>query len=728
MQTAKNMKEYHEDLKEALENAFLRETLDKFAVAYRANRVTVFADMDEKELIAEVAASKDASLGRLDELFTQFAKEASRRGVHVHLAKTAADANELICRIARENKCKKIIKSKSMTAEEILVNHALEDQGCEVTETDLGEWIIQLRHEGPTHMVMPAIHLSRDQVADVFTEATKHKQENNIEKLVKVARRELRVKFAEADMGISGANFAIADTGTIGICTNEGNGRLTTTLPRVHVALCGIDKLVPNIHDALRIIRVLPRNATAQAITSYVSWMTGATECSVTKDKRKIMHIIFLDNGRAALAKDSACKEVLRCVRCGACANVCPVYRLVGGHKMGHIYIGAIGLILTYFFHGREKARNLIQNCINCEACKHVCAAGIDLPVIIQEIRARLNEEEGSPIESTLLGKVLSNRKMFHTLLRFGKWAQKPVTGGTPFIRHLPEIFMKGQGFRALPAIADKAFRDEWETIRPQAVGRADEWSGERSQAAAHIRVGIFAGCAQDFIYPEQLKAAVKVMAAKGCHIEFPMEQSCCGLPVQMMGERKAAENVALQNVKAFDAARYDYIITLCASCASHMKHNYQRLLADHPNMATAAQQYVERIKDFSSFVRDVLDVKDEDFNRSSEGVCYHSPCHLCRGMEVTEQPRALINAAGEYKPSAEEDVCCGFGGSYSMKFPEISSQMLDKKLTGLEATGATTLVTDCPGCVMQLRGGEEKRGNKLKVEHIAELLARQLK
>lgn len=715
MQPTENMKQYHARIKEALDNQFLRETLDKFAVAYRANRATIFADINEKELIAEVATAKDESLGKLEELFEQFKAEAAKRGVQVHRATTAAEANDLIRRIARENNCKKVIKSKSMTAEEIHLNHALEAEGCEVVETDLGEWIIQLRHEGPSHMVMPAIHLSRHQVADVFTEATHHKQESDIEQLVKVARRELRAKFVEADMGISGANFAIAENGTIGICTNEGNGRLTTTLPRVHVALCGIDKLVPTIHDALRIIRVLPRNATAQAITTYVSWMTGAAECTVTEDKRKNMHIVFLDNGRSALAKDPVCGEALRCVRCGACANVCPVFRLVGGHKMGHIYIGAIGLILTYFFHGRDKARNLIHNCINCEACKHVCAAGIDLPGIIQEIRARLNEEEGSPVESTLLAKVLANRKLFHTLLRFGKWAQKPVTGGTRYIRHLPEMFALGQGFRALPAIADKPFRDEWETLKSR-------------MSSGAIKVGLFAGCAQDFLYPEQLKAAVKVLTAKGCSVDFPMEQSCCGLPVQAMGERKAAESVALGNVKAFDPARYDYIVTLCASCASHMKHKYPRILAKHPDMATEVQQYVERIRDFSSFARDVLGLGEKDFNNTGETVCYHSPCHLCRGMGVTEQPRDLIAAAGEYKPTAEEDVCCGFGGSYSVKFPEISGPILDKKLTGLEASGATTLVTDCPGCVMQLRGGEEKRGDKLKVEHIAELLARRLK
>ena len=714
MQTAKNMKQYHQQIKESLDDAFLRETLDKFAVAYRGNRAAIFADLNEKELIAEIAAAKDESLGHLEELFARFSAEASRRGVIVHRAADAKEANRIICDIAAKNGCRKIIKSKSMTAEEIHLNLALEEEGCEVVETDLGEWIIQLRHEGPTHMVMPAIHLSRHQVADTFSEATGQKQDDAIVKLVKVARKELRAKFIEADMGISGANFAIAENGAVGICTNEGNGRLTTTLPRVHVALCGFDKLVPTIKDALRIIKVLPRNATAQAITSYVTWISGQVDCAANADSKKIIHIVFLDNGRLKLAGDPVCGQALRCVRCGACANVCPVYRLVGGHKMGYVYIGAIGLILTYFFHGHDKAKNLVQNCINCEACKNVCAAGIDLPTVIQEIRARLNEEEGAPLSSSLLSMVLKNRRLFHSLLRFGKWAQKPITGDSRFVRHLPDIFAAGQGFRALPAISDTPFRDEWEKLAPKV-------------SSGTIKVGLFAGCAQDFIYPEQLKSAVEIMAAKGCRVSFPDEQSCCGLPVQMMGERKSAVQTARQNIDAFAGCDCDYIVTLCASCASHMKHKYQALMGGEAGYDTKVKEFCGKIIDFSSFAVNILKLTSRDFTNDGESVCYHAPCHLCRGLDVTEEPRELMRAAANYIPTPEEDVCCGFGGTYSVKFPEISSQLMEKKLKGLEDSKAAILLSDCPGCIMQLRGGEEKRGRKLKVEHMAEFLARKL-
>ena len=715
MHSVRTMKSYHTELKESLDDSFLRETLDKFAVAYRASRVAVFADIDEKEAIRHIAEFKAACIERLDELYTRFAAEAAKRGVIVHRAATGEEANALICRIAAENDCYRIIKAKSMTGEEIFLNRALEEAGYEVVETDLGEWIVQLRKEGPTHMVIPAIHLSRNQVADLFSNTTGKKQESDPQKLVKVARRMLRGVFAHADMGISGANFAVAESGTIGLCTNEGNARLVTTLPRVHVALCGLDKLVPTVEEALRIIKVLPRNATGQRISSYVTWITGATECRQNPDDRKIIHIIFLDNGRSALAEDSVCKEALRCVRCGACANVCPVYRLVGGHKMGHVYIGAIGLIFTYFFHGKEHARTLAQNCINCGACKDVCGAGINLPAIIQELRFRLTEDDGAPLESSLLAAVMSNRKLFHSLLKFGKWAQLPVTGGSKYVRHLPSIFMGEQGFRSLPAIAKTSFREEWKEIK------------RTVPSAGSPRIGIFAGCAQDFVYPEQIRAAVKVLLSKGCAVDFPEDQSCCGLPLAMMGQRKTAMDVAIQNINAFLPGKYDYILTLCASCASHMKHAYSKLLGDRKEMAQQIHLFEERIIDFSSFVRERVVLEENDVPASTERVCYHAPCHLHRTLGVTTQPRELLALGADYIETQEECSCCGFGGMYSMKFPEISEQLLEKKLFRYVEAGASALITDCPGCVMQFRGGVEKRNETMVVEHMAEFLVRKM-
>ncbi len=718
MQKAKNLKEYRSELRESLDNDFLRTTLDNFAVAYRAGRANAFKDMDVRGLINDIACSKDAAAADHEALFNEFKTNAEAAGVHVHYATTGDEANQIIADIARKGNCRTIVKSKSMTAEETLLNHDLEDEGFEVIETDLGEWIIQLRHEGPSHMVMPAIHLSRYQVKDLFTDVTGKQQQEDIEKLVKVARRELRQKYVDADMGITGANFAVAETGGIGLVTNEGNARLVSTLPRIHVALMGIDKLLPTLHDALRILKVLPRNATGQQLTSYVTWITGANECFAegVEDNRKEIHYVVLDNGRSELIKDPLFSQVNRCVRCGACANVCPVYRLVGGHKMGHIYIGAIGLILTYFFHGKEKAKNLVQNCINCEACKDVCAGGIDLPRLIKDIHARILEEDGSPLPQKLLGAVLKNRKLFHTLLRTAKWGQRPVAGNDGFIRHLPMVFAKEHDFRALPVVAEKPFRDWWEENRPY----VDK---------PKLRVGLFSGCVQDFVYPEQMQAAVELFAANDVDMTYPMEQSCCGLPVQMMGEIKTSRDVTIQNLKAFEVGAYDYIITLCASCASHLKHNYPKLVADKPSLKLKADEFAAKVIDYSSFVNDVLQVEAKDFKGDGTKTTYHAPCHLCRGLDVHDAPRQLIEKSGsEYVECNEEEVCCGFGGSFSMKFPELSSELLNKKLNNVEETGADVLLTDCPGCIMQLRGGLDKRGSKVQVKHVSEVLAKNRK
>ncbi len=716
MQYAKDLKEYRQECQQSLDNDFLRTSLDKFAVAYRAGRKKAFEGLNVQGLIEEVALSKEFDPEKIFKLYDEFKEKAEAVGVKVHWAKNSEEANEIICRIASENKVKTVIKAKSMTSEETLLNHALEDHGLEVTETDLGEWIIQLRNEGPSHMVMPAIHLSRYQVKELFADVTGEEQKPDIEKLVKVARSKLRQKFLEADMGITGANFAVTETGSIGLVTNEGNARLVSTLPRVHVALIGLDKLLPTMHDALRILKVLPRNATGQLITSYVTWITGANVCEVGPNGKKEIHFVVLDNGRSELAADPLFSQVLSCVRCGACANVCPVYRMVGGHKMGHIYIGAIGLILTYFFHGTDKAKNLVQNCINCEACKEVCAAGIDLPRLIKEVHVKVMDEVGHPAPSVLLGKVLKNRKLFHKFLRTAKWAQKPVTGKDGFLRHLPMLFFKEHDFKALPAIAPRAFRDIWPEIRPQIT-------------KAKHRVALFSGCVQDFVYPEQMQAAVDLFAANNVSMTYPMKQNCCGLPVQMVGEKKSSIEITKENIDAFAGEECDYIVTLCASCASHLMHSYPQLVAGDKEYSDKVKAFSAKIIDFSSFVHDVLEVKEEQFTPTSQGVTYHSPCHLCRGLDVNKAPRELLGKAGlDYRPSEEEEVCCGFGGTYSAKFPELSKELLANKLKNAEKTGATTLLTDCPGCIMQIRGGFKAKGSDIDVKHIAEVLSENLK
>ncbi|MBF0243053.1 MAG: LUD domain-containing protein [Desulfamplus sp.] len=753
MENSETLKEYRERIDSALDNKFLRSAMDKFAVAYRESRKNAFAGIDVDALIAEVAEIKQNAIKNNDKLFEEFKSVAQKNGIHVHLAATATDANKIIAQIAKDTESKKIIKSKSMTAEEIHLNKWLENEGFEVTETDLGEWIVQLRHEGPSHMVMPAIHLSRFQVAELFAGVTGEEQNVEIERLVKVARKELRQKFVEADMGITGANFVIADTATIGIVTNEGNARLATTLPKVHVALAGIDKLLPTLKDALTIAKVLPRNATGQRLTSYVTWITGPSEYlgageNFPPSKRE-MHIVLLDNGRRKIASDPDFAQILQCVRCGACANVCPVYRMVGGHTLGYIYIGAIGLITTYFFHGAENAKNLVQNCTNCGACKAVCAAGIDLPRLIKEVHARIQDEDGHPLKSMMLGRILRDRKMFHTLLRIASVAQKPFvttqnitqkkssakgvqTEEPLYLRHLPLIFFKEHNFRELPAIVKTPFRDRWRSIKSGIENKRVKTANKT------IKIGIFSGCVQDFVYPEQLEAGLKVISQivlsnpnLDIKLEFPMGQSCCGLPALMMGEKEAAKDVAIQNIEAFKGYDLDYIVTLCASCASHLTHATPWLLSGLYD--TDAKEFANKVVPFSQFINKILmaegekgyDILDRKTDLTPKHVTWHSPCHLCRGLGIKDDPKELIAKSGNlFVQAKEEETCCGFGGSFSANFPAISKEILTRKLDDVENTGAEILATECPGCVMQLRGGALNQNRKFKVLHLSELLA----
>ena len=696
---------YAREIEKALKDGFLRRTLDKFAVEYRTGRDRVFAEVDERGLIQRIADVKDDAARHMEKLYERFRAEAEKRGAVVHRAKDAAEAREIIAAIAKENDVHKIVKSKSMTAEEIGLNAHLEAAGIEVNETDLGEWIVQLRKERPSHMVMPAIHLSRGQVADEFEKATGRAQDHeDVQKLVKTARAELRPKFHAADMGISGANFLIAETGSLAIVTNEGNGRLVNTLPRVHVALAGLDKLVPTLDDALTALQVLPRNATGQRLTSYVTFIDGATACAKSPTGRKILHIVLLDNGRAELARDPLFSQIYRCVRCGACANVCPVFRLVGGHRMGHVYVGAIGLVLTYLFHDRAAAKKLCQNCVGCGACKDVCSGGIDLPRLIQEIRARFAKEDGEPMVSRLARYAMRKRTTFHRLLKFMRFAQKPVAGKDGFVRHLPMALFGKQGFKSLPTLAKKSFRELWPTLyRPVEKPR--------------FRIALFAGCALDFSLPHQLVAAMKVFARFGVEVEFPMGQTCCGLPLTALGEKETAIDVARQNVAAF-AGEYDAIVTLCASCASHLRHAYPNALG------AEAEAFSAKVMDFSSFVHDKLGLTEKDFDRLDWKVAYHASCHLCRGLGVKEAPRALISAAAHYTPTPEEESCCGFGGSWSMKFPAISKELMHKKLDNACSGDATHLALDCPGCTIQLRGGADREKRPIQVVHVAEVLA----
>lgn len=709
-------KEYKERIDQALATPKLNDALHKFGDAYVLAREKAFAGFDFEELRTAVAEMKDQVLVNRKALLEEFTRNAEAAGAKVYLAATAEDANRYIADLAREQGVKLVVKSKSMASEETHLNVAIEKAGAQALETDLGEWIIQLAGQRPSHMVMPAIHMFKEDVAELFSKVTGREEPAEIKHLVQVAREQLRQGYLDADMGITGANLAIAETGGIALVTNEGNARLATTLPKTHVALIGIEKLVPTLEDAAKVLQVLPRNATGQQLTSYVTWIRGAVPSG---DEEKDLHIVLLDNGRSALAVSDKCQDALRCIKCGACANVCPVYQTVGGHVFGHVYIGAIGIILTAFFHGLDNASEIVRACIGCRACVSVCPANIDLEEIILHLRETIGHEEGIGLgKAIVFRKVMRNRKLFHGLIRAASLLQKPVTKGERTIRHLPLFFSPLTEWRTLPAVADKALRDQWDKV-PQQVEKP------------RYKVALFGGCANDFLYPELGIDLIKVMNKLNVEVSYPQKQNCCGVPALYSGDKETAVALAEQNVAAMLEDDPDFVLTTCPTCTMALQRDFVEFLKDNPVWAAKAEHLAAITVDAAGFIVNQLGAADVFKNLSDkEKVTYHDSCHLKRGAGVWKEPRELLTSSGRDLVEMEHaDRCCGFGGSYSLtSHPDISKQILGDKVTDIENSGATCVAMDCPGCMLQLRGGLEKKESKVRAMHTIQLLAEDLK
>ena len=701
-------KEFDKSITRALKNENLAGILDRWN--YPAMRAKAYEQIDFEELRTKIADIKGRAAGHLDELAEKFKKAAEARGAKVFRANSPAAVKDYIASLCRGKGIKKIVKSKSMASEEIHLNKHLAKLGIQSDETDLGEWIVQLAHQTPSHMVMPALHLTKEEISELFSQETGKRESSDIQKLVKVARREIREKFFEADMGMSGANIAIAETGTLVICTNEGNARLVSTLPKTHVVIVGLEKLVENYTDAAPILAALPRSATSQLITSYVSFITGVTPND--DGSMKDLHIILMDNKRTEMAGDPKFKEALQCIRCASCLNVCPVYRLVGGHVFGHIYTGGIGTILTAWFNELNKTEDIQGLCIGCGKCKEICPGKIDIPDLVLEIRRRLATENGLPFIQKSALSIINNRRLFHTMLRAASIAQKPfVKEG--MIRHLPMFMSELAEHRSLPAIAAVPFRDLFKKIK---------------QPKGRVRAAFFASCAIDFIFPQIGEAVIKVLNKAGIEIVFPEGQSCCGIPHWGSGAFDLAADAAARNIKTLLEDDVQYVVTACASCATALKKEDTHILKEEKrdSLIPDAEKLAAKTFLFSELVQKLIEEKRliPKADLKSGTITYHDSCHAKRHCGVYKEPRAALASCGyELKEMFECDNCCGMGGSFTVKQPELSMCMLKRKVENIKNTGAECAGVECPGCLIQIGGGLDKMGSKIKVKHIAELL-----
>ena len=403
---------------------------------------------------------RDHALAHLDLYLETFERNAIAQGTKVHWAENSQEMNELVLQIARQAKIRKIIKSKSMLGEESGLNHFLIEAGIEVRETDLGEYIIEQSGDTPSHIIAPAVHKTREEVSELFHAKHKLPRKTDISEMTREARMILRPHFLDADMGITGANFMVADTGTTVVVTNEGNGRMATTMPRVHVAIAGIEKVVPTLEDVSLLLRLLTRSATAQPISNYLTFATGPKR-SGDPDGPEEFHIIIVDAGRTRVL-GSELREALRCIRCGACMNHCPVYQNIGGHPYGWVYPGPIGAVLTPAYAGLERAIDLPNAATLCNQCGVACPVKIPLPDLMRKLREQQVEKGLRPWQERLGLKLWTfaamHPSLYALLVKFAARVGKWMGGPERLLHRLPGGAWTKE--RDLPAPPGKTFRE----------------------------------------------------------------------------------------------------------------------------------------------------------------------------------------------------------------------------------------------------------------------------
>ncbi|UMR29583.1 LutB/LldF family L-lactate oxidation iron-sulfur protein [Massilia sp. MB5] len=390
----------------ALDDPKLRQSFRGAMDFLQGKRSAQFPDANELEQLRDLGeAVRKHALAHLPDLLVQLERKLTEAGVQVHWAENADEANRIIFGIAQENKARRIIKGKSMASEEIELNHYLAERGIACMESDMGEYIVQMAGEKPSHIVMPAIHKTRADIGELFEQNIPDTPyTEDVDTLIQTGRRALRQAFVDADIGLSGVNFAAADTGTLWLVENEGNGRLSTTVPDIHIAIMGMEKVVAKLEHIVPLASLLTRSATGQAITTYFNLISGPRRPG-EKDGPRQLHLVLLDNGRSQAYADEQLRATLQCIRCGACMNHCPVYTRVGGHAYGTTYPGPIGKIISPHLLGLEATADLATASSLCGACAEVCPVRIPIPQLLVRLRGEANRSPDEEVAHPLRGQ-----------------------------------------------------------------------------------------------------------------------------------------------------------------------------------------------------------------------------------------------------------------------------------------------------------------------------------
>lgn len=650
----------------------------------------------------QVKERKDACRANSAALQKQFIENAKKRGTQVFVAKDGAEAIAYTLNIAASINAKTIAKSKSLTTEEIELNHPLEDAGIRVVETDLGELIIQLVHEKPYHLVFPSVHKSAKDVAEIFAKETGKPVPNDIDEIMRIVRKYLRPIFLNTDIGLTGANVGIAETGGIVIETNEGNARLVSSIADTHICVIGMEKIVETIEDAMLMVMAHPVSATGQCPTTYVTWMHGRNPMGEGDDQQRVSHMIILDNGRTEMANDPVMAEALNCIRCGACMNICPTYGVVGGHTFGHIYPGPIGIPWTERVHGLDEAGDFAPLCLSCGLCKEICPAQIDMPNMIAEVKHR--DHQNNPVSKVDQAMMDADRyaHLGSTFAPVSNWAL-----ANPVFRAILEKVVGVDKRRALPKF-------QRNTLKKQFAHRTPKVNQYPKR-----KVAFFTDIYYNFNAPHLGMQAIELLEAAGCEVILP-EQDPSGYPYIAYGDLDAARRAAdtnLRHLLPWINRGYD-IVSAEPTAAYTLKKSYPYLLKNGGDVTKMAEHSFE-LFDYLLQVEESVESK----RLAGKKFGFHCSCHQ-RPIGSGKSAVSWLEKQGAEIHRIETGTCCGMGGTFGLKCGPLGydlSMAVGKPLFKLfDEVELDGIVTESSVCNIQLT-----EGTKHVVYHPLEIVKR---
>ncbi len=659
--------------------------------------------VDPEGFTQSIKSLKTEAISKLDYLVQEFKLNCERNGCTVVLATDGREAIEYIATLAQRHGLKVIKKSKSLTTEEIELNPRLEERGLEVIETDLGERIIQLAGEKPYHIVFPAIHKSQTEVAKLFSDALHEEVKDDLQAIMDAQRHALRPIFLGPGMGVTGANVAVAETGSVIVETNEGNARLITSIPDVHVVVVGMEKIVEKWEDALRLMIAHPMSATGTRLTNYVSMMSQ--RLPLAGHPRRELHVVILDNGRSRMREDPWFNEALNCIRCGACMNVCPTYGVTGGHIFGYIYPGPIGIPWTEEVHGLDHAAEFAHLCIACGLCREICPADIDIPMMIAKVKEKDVKREGQPIANRVLIRYEEFARIASATAPVSNWL---VQNG--FSRLLMHRFLGIEKRRKLPVFVRNTFEKRFLEIR-------------REIPNPRGRVVYFPDLTVNYTDPGIGVRAVNLLQESGIEVVLPRGLKSSGYPYVSYGELEKATEIARHNVeKLKDYVNRGFEVLATEPTATYaMKNVYPKLLghtAASEMVASHAFEFFEYAHEHASGAFQEAVTGERDRQR----IGFHIPCHQ-RALSSGRHTIAFLERAGYSVKVIETGTCCGMAGTFGLKKGPLGyelSMAVGRQLFDMFKREGTELLiaTESSVCTWQLM-----EGTGCRVVHPLELL-----